>query len=280
MSDEPRLVSKKQLKTILDQMSEASDVHVWSAAGVVRHFAYLLPEDKRFTEADVEVVICKTNIGQAYPSSIMGQLQQDHVLVLDVIRHGIFAPVLGRYIRVYFMPKSVRIAYELQIWEARQECEPERRGVSERLRGLKSRLANHDQEVFLDETLKCLMVNANRAAIVMGWNLAFEHLRQWIFRHKLEPFNNELTDRLEKKNKYYDPVVDYQDFSSTSEWIVLDICEKAKLIEGHERNVLQAGLKERNHYAHPTPAVATPAIAAGHIENLLEHVVLNSKFVW
>lgn len=44
MFDDPPLVSKKLLKSILDQMPEAAVLYKWSEKGVVKHFACLLPE--------------------------------------------------------------------------------------------------------------------------------------------------------------------------------------------------------------------------------------------
>lgn len=280
MFKEPPLVKKKLLNSILDQMPEAALLHKWSEEGVVKHFAYLLPEAQRFTEADAEVVLCKTNTKKEKGiEEVLSQLiRVKGVLAGEVVSCGGFFPIIPRdFAYAYFMPKSVRVAYELQIQKTLEGREPEQRSVSERLRGLLDKLTDPNQRIFLEETLKCLAADANRAAIVMGWNLAFDHLRRWIFRRELNAFNNELTARLEKRSKFFDPVVDYQDFPN-SEWIVLDICEKAGIIGGHERDVLQEGLKKRNRYAHPSPAVATPAIAAGHIEDLLEHVVLNDRF--
>ena len=276
----PPLVSKQLLKSILDQMPEAAVLHEWCEEGVVKHYAYLLPEEQRFTEADVEELIRKTNIKEKRGAGwVIHQLAYDEdVLTTETLPFGGFRPIIPRkYTNAYFMPKSVRVAYELQIQKTLEGREPEQRSVSERLRGLLDKLTDPNQRIFLEETLKCLAADANRAAIVMGWNLAFDHIRRWIFRRQLTAFNSKLTARLEKKSKFFDPVVDYQDFPN-SEWIVLDICEKAGIIGGHERDVLQEGLKKRNRYAHPSPAVATPAIAAGHIEDLLEHVVLNDRF--
>ncbi len=49
----PPLVSKKLLEPILSQMPEAAVLHKWSEKGIVKHYAYLLPEEQRFTDEDV-----------------------------------------------------------------------------------------------------------------------------------------------------------------------------------------------------------------------------------
>jgi hypothetical protein len=175
------------------------------------------------------------------------------------------------------MPKIARVQHERLVAEFGGGPEPEQHGVSRRLRELTAQVIASEQRVFLEETYNCLQIDAHRAAIVMGRNLAYDHLRRWVFNHRLTEFNTELTTRYEKRNKLYDPVVKHDEFPDR-EWLVLDICEKARLIKGHEKDILFDSLKTRNRYAHPSSAVATPAIAAGYIENLLEHVVLNHDF--
>jgi hypothetical protein len=281
-----RLITGKLFESVLDQIRapEAVTLHQWNAEKMIKHFAFLLPEDKRFSIVDIEVLLHKSNIGTASfdEKEVVYKLARDNILAHE----GVFiagVPIVrpSKYVAAYFMPKPIRVVYERQIEKAHSDQEPERRSVSERLRGLRSRLTDPAQHTFPEETLDCLTMGANRAAIVMGWNLAFDHLTQWIFHHQLDAYNKELTCQFKDRRKriYCDPVVDYRDFSLTTERTVLDVCEKANLFEKNESNVLHEGLNKRNRYAHPSrDTTATPAIAAGHIEELLLHVVLNDKF--
>jgi hypothetical protein len=228
-----RLIARRLFKSILDQIRspEAIDLHKWNAENIVKHFAYLLPDDKRFTEADIEAVIHEVNIAAPEPW-LVNHLVSAGVLVQNTgyrrtIGWYIWIPPYGEMFQQYFVPNSVRSAYKQLLRAASKNPEPERRDVSDRLQRLKSQLTDPAQCVFLEETLNCLTVGANRAAIVMGWNLAFDHLTQWIFRHQLSAYNKELTSQFKdrKKGIYCDPVVDYRDFSATTERTVLDVCE-------------------------------------------------------
>src|SRR5438132_1603016 len=55
-------------------------------------------------------------------------------------------------------------------------------GVSAKLRNLPARVALNDtQRHLLDETIRCLECAAYRAAAVMGWNLAYDYIRRWLW---------------------------------------------------------------------------------------------------
>lgn len=278
----PSLISRSLRRKIIEELKEAEFLYGWEAKDIIAHFAYLVPEDRRFSLADIEAVVIQLDLGYIDVNPILIELKYtNHVLEERFRRSNILVRLLGLPwpYRTFFMLRTARKQHRTKVSELEFEPEPERHDISQRLADLRTQLKDPNQRSFLDETLKCLRVHAHRAAIVMGWNLAFDHLRQWVFRHHLSQFNTELTTRWMKKSKNYDPVTNYENFPK-GEYLVLDVCEKAKLIGGHERDILFEGLRSRNRYAHPTPAVATPAIAAGFIENLLVHVVLNRKFTW
>ena len=48
------------------------------------------------------------------------------------------------------------------------------------------------QKTLLNETTLCLECGAYRAAAVMGWNLAYDYIRQWAFDKQLTAFNQGL----------------------------------------------------------------------------------------
>jgi hypothetical protein len=81
--------------------------------------------------------------------------------------------------------------------------------VAQQLRALPAKLAfNPTQKNLLDETILSMEAGAYRAAIVMGWSLAYDFIRQWVFNNHLEFFNQALTSRLDRNNKpRYDSIV-------------------------------------------------------------------------
>jgi hypothetical protein len=75
-----------------------------------------------------------------------------------------------------------------------------------------------------------------RSAVVMGWNFAYDRIREWIFKDsvKLGAFNAELA-KIQKKGKpAFDPIVTYDDFfdGRLGEAQVIDTCEDAGIIKG------------------------------------------------
>ncbi|MGA2066219.1 MAG: hypothetical protein ABSG86_14685 [Thermoguttaceae bacterium] len=281
----PPLVPKAILLQCLARIEEHAPLHNWEPEAVVKHFAFLLPEGQTFSRADAELVTRRLHLPHVPVEHLLHNLTyQAHALEYELL--GVRDTFLSRvrlraatWTHGYYMVKKARVGYAKAVAALGWGPEPERHGVSQRLAGLAPKLSDPQQKALLTETLDCLRIGANRAAIVMGWNLAFDHLRQWVCRRHLAEFNAKLTGRCEKKNRNYDPVVDADGFPRP-EWLCLDVCREAGLLEGHELDILLDALKKRNRYAHPGSVVATAAIAAGHIEDLLEHVVLSAKFEW
>jgi hypothetical protein len=280
----PPLVPKAILLECLGRIGEHEPLHRWEPEAVVKHFAFLLPEGQTFSRADVELVTRRLDLPWVPAEHLLHNLtHQAHALQYEIdIRETLLSLVGLRpatCVERYYMVKGARVEHAKTVAALGWGPEPEQHGVSQRLAGLAPRLSDAQQQVFLTETLNCLRIRANRAAIIMGWNLAFDHLRQWVCRRHLAEFNAKLTARCEKKNKNYDPVVDADGFPRL-ERLCLDVCDEAGLLGGHERDILHDALKRRNRYAHPSSVVATAAIAAGHVEDLLEHIVLSPKFEW
>lgn len=132
-----------------------------------------------------------------------------------------------------------------------------------------------------DETVSCIERAAFRAAIVMGWNLAYDFIRQWVFDNHLQAFNASLTtDYLKKNGKpAYDAIVEYTDFfsGSPSERIVIDTCFSAAIIGERTRDNLRYHLRRRNDYAHPTFREPSREQANAYVKDLLD-IVLDRPF--
>lgn len=155
--------------------------------------------------------------------------------------------------------------------------------VTERLRELRNTITGAEKQIIFADTLRCLETGAYRAAIVMGWNLAYEHLRRWTFKSKrkrLKDFNTELTSRRRNATDLYDPIKEYDDFHELREAMVLEVAFKAKLYPKQKFQVLTGALNDRNHFAHPSSRRATAASATGYIENLIVNVLDDPHFVY
>jgi len=146
--------------------------------------------------------------------------------------------------------------------------------VSQELRNLPTRLTLNDTQSRLrDETILCIESGAHRAASVMGWNLAYDVIRQWVFDKRLVDFNTSLATHTKATGQpRYDPIADYEDFfkGEPSEATVIETCFLAQIIKGALRDNLRQHLRRRNDYAHRSFTQPTAAQANAYIHDLLD----------
>lgn len=120
--------------------------------------------------------------------------------------------------------------------------------VSPKLREFGMRTLTDVQSRLLDETVRCLEVGAYRSAVVMGWNLVYDYVRQWVFDHKRDELNAELTS----KYKGATALNTYSDFfakNAPSEHQILEACA-GRVLGTRITDPLKTLLRERNDYAH------------------------------
>lgn len=141
------------------------------------------------------------------------------------------------------------------------------------LTGLVAKLGVAEEARFLDEALRCYSVRAFRASIVMTWNLAFDHVQQWVIADpsRIERLNQSIKDKYPKKMLVV-KVVD--DLSEMKEYEIIACLYHSKLITKNVSDILQEKLKRRNAAAHPSSIVITQAQADDVITDLINNVIL------
>jgi hypothetical protein len=146
--------------------------------------------------------------------------------------------------------------------------------VSNLLAELPSKLPDLAKKTFLVEALKCYRAEAYRACIVMVWNLAYNHLLNWILSDpaRLAVFNATIVKRNSKKATL--SVAKYDDFEDLKEREVVDICNIANLINSSVYKILAGKLDRRNIAAHPSNVVVVQSQADDTITDLVNNVVL------
>ncbi|MDP3221073.1 MAG: hypothetical protein Q8S73_43720 [Deltaproteobacteria bacterium] len=148
--------------------------------------------------------------------------------------------------------------------------------VSAKLRQLASRGSlNTCQTYLFDETVSNLETGAYRSAVVMGWNLAYDIIRQWVFDGpaRLASFNAELVKIVDKNGKpKFDQVVEYSQFHDIGEKVVLDVCKGAGVFGGNLYDDLRLHLRQRNAYAHASDMHPTMSQANALIDHLVDAV--------
>ena len=114
---------------------------------------------------------------------------------------------------------------------------------------------------------------AFRSAMVMAWNLAYDHLLRWLLADpaRLQTFNQRIPARYPKKQVQ---IAKFDDFEDLKESEVIEVASSAGLLNGNVVKVLDKELKRRNSAAHPSPTVFTQYQAEDAITDLVNNVVL------
>lgn len=200
----------------------------------------------------------------AEPLKAISSIPYDHL--------GRVAPVAAGQIRAY--AETVRHALYEEAGE-RTLITIDTGGVLGMLRDLPSTMQlTGAQQRLCDETVSCIERAAFRAAIVMGWNLAYDYIRQWVFDSHLAEFNGSLTAEYVRRDgrPVYEEIVAYEDFfgGSPSERVMIDTCFSATLFGERVRDNLRFFLRRRNDYAHPTFRSPTPEQTNAYVKDLLD----------
>lgn len=264
---ESPILNEQDRTAVVEKLRAAEWLHRWDRTEIVKHIAYLVP---KCNIKDLEQVLRRLRLDPSGLFETVSSLQGEKFLAQETVEGKKW---------VFYLQQDARTRFEAWLKEQKAP-QREQPAESNSLETLVAKVVDPRQSSFLAEIIKCLNAGANRAAIIMAWNLAYDHLRHWVYKRRLSAFNGELTIRFRRKGRTYDQITRIDDFEELRERLVLEVCEKAQLIDGHQRDVLFEGMKERNRFAHPSSAEATAAIAAGHIKDLLENVVLNDKFAW
>jgi hypothetical protein len=133
--------------------------------------------------------------------------------------------------------------------------------VAQLLAELPSKVPAIHETDFLREALSCYRVKAFRAAIVMVWNLAFDHVLHWLLADpaRLQTFNARIPVRFPNK-RHQIQIVSFDDFEDLKESEVIEVASSAGLLTGDVVKILQKELTRHQ--------------AEGSITDLVNNVVL------
>lgn len=145
--------------------------------------------------------------------------------------------------------------------------------TSTALRKVENKFKDGAKKDFLKELIDCFEAGANRAAVVMCWILAVDHLTDHIFNHKLSAFNTALAKNKDKRIKIKQ-VVARGDFEEIPEGKLIELCRGARIISNDVRKILEEKLGTRNSSAHPSSVQVKKSKVIDFVEDLVENVVL------
>jgi hypothetical protein len=152
--------------------------------------------------------------------------------------------------------------------------------VSQMLTDLIGKLSDEAERHFLSEAIKCYHVRAARAAIIMAWNLTYDHLLKWILAdaQRVTDFNAKIVQVIGPKLGGGLVISKREDFEALKEANVLDICSAAALFaSANTKKILKIQLDKRNLAAHPSLVEIDPPQADDTISSLIKNVVLVLK---
>jgi hypothetical protein len=163
-------------------------------------------------------------------------------------------------------------------FDAKYGDQPSMQAISKLLIELPTKVPNVDEKVFLEEAINCYRVKAYRACIVMTWNLAFDHLLNWILKDpaRLAAFNAAIPIKFQKTPKKAAIVINrYDDFSDDlKEFEIIELCKNANLLNDNLIRTLKEKLGKRNTAAHPSTMVVIQPQADDVVTDLVNNVVL------
>lgn len=175
-------------------------------------------------------------------------------------------------------PKYIRTKAGYKLQRHMREALSKRLGAetvtaqtSATLRSLEHKLPAGADKEFLKEALDCFEIGANRAAIVMTWILAMDHLFAYILAHKLSDFNAALS---KDKGVKITSVSQRDDFTEIKETKFIELCRAAGLISNDVRKILDQKLGTRNSCAHPSGVTVNKSKVIDFVEDLVDNVIL------
>jgi hypothetical protein len=236
----------------------------WNHAERVKYFAWFLHTYKGkeyFTAGDIEKCFDELSIhGPTSIGSFLSAMEKRRPKEALKAAKG------------YKLEKRVREALDTKYGQREITV-----AVQNMLAELPSKVPGINERVFLDEALTCFKFGAFRAAIVMTWNLAYDHFMRWLLSDgaRLRSFNAQLPISYPKAGVL--AITSLDDFSFLKEDQVLTVAKNAKLISVTLHKVMKEKLDRRNTAAHPSDVVVHQVTAEDCIKDLVENVVLMLK---
>lgn len=146
--------------------------------------------------------------------------------------------------------------------------------VHQALASLLGNVTDPAQKEYLDEAMRCFRGESWRAAAIMAWNLAFDHLCQVILAGKLAEFNAAYAKQFGKNAVTFGVRSDFQE---SKESVVIQVARTAGVTDKTQHGVLERNLGIRNSIAHPSAFAFKQPQSENFILEVVQTVVLGLK---
>ncbi|HJS87088.1 MAG TPA: hypothetical protein VJ779_16650, partial [Acetobacteraceae bacterium] len=120
--------------------------------------------------------------------------------------------------------------------------------ISHILSDLPSKVPDVAERAFLSEALNCYRVKAYRAAMIMVWNLAYDHLVRWAFADagRLQSLNSGIATKYPKKSLVLAKLDDLDDLKESE---LIEAARTGRLLDKNTTQILKDKLARRNSVA-------------------------------
>jgi hypothetical protein len=164
---------------------------------------------------------------------------------------------------------GVRLAKTLRDGhDAKYGNRPQTVQVHDILKNLSASVSSPDRREYLEEALLCCKAGAWRGAIIMSWNVAFDHLCEHIITKKLVDFNA-VTSAWKKPVT----IAVRKDLQELKENDVVTVCRTAGITDKTQTKCLDRNLGIRNDAAHPSGAKFDQLRAESFISEVVRTIV-------
>lgn len=235
----------------------------WNHAEKIKFFAWFIHSNKgqaRLSAADIGR--CYADLHLERPSNISPFLtnmtkQKPKVALKDT--------------QGYYLVGTVRDEFEAKYGQREITVQ-----VTKLLSELPNKIPNVIERDFLSEAIICYRHGAFRAAIVMCWNLAYDHLCDYVLKNHLAAFNTRWPVRFpgQHKKARVAAITIRDDFSELKEHEMIEVCKSANIISDDMFKILNEKLGRRNTAAHPNAVKITQLQAEDFVSDLVNNVVL------
>jgi hypothetical protein len=146
--------------------------------------------------------------------------------------------------------------------------------VEKILTDILGKISDTGERLYYNEALTCYRHGAFRAAIVMVWNLAYDHLCRWVLAdaERVKEFNAAIPRR--NKNKAWVTIANRVSFEDLKEDEVIDILGYRSDFSDNLKRMLKEKLGRRNTYAHPSQLIVARPQVDDMITELMNNIVL------
>jgi hypothetical protein len=142
------------------------------------------------------------------------------------------------------------------------------KSIAKGLRPLLPSIKNIESRTFIEEAIKCLEVDAFKAAIVFSWVGAISILYDYVVTNKLTEFNAEA----KRRDAKWKNAVTRDDLALMKESDFLDILASLSILGKNVKEHLKTNLNDRNSCGHPSSVVMGKHNVESHIEFLINNV--------